>query len=120
MKAARWALVALACVTLAGCAKKKEAPPAPPPVKAMSADEIQRGKDACQAYVDKACACTAPDAARLCQLAKGQPESIRLALEIAQAPDAKPDVAEQSYDSVRKTTKACIEDMAKLPSQGCP
>ena len=90
--------------------------------QAMPATEVQRSQDACKTYVERVCACaaTVPAAAEQCQLARALPEAIRIGLEVAASPDSKPDVVQQSYASVRKTAKECIEQTAKLPTLGCP
>jgi uncharacterized membrane protein len=106
---------------LAGC-KKQQKKAAPPPVKTMSAEEVARSTEACKVYVDKVCACatTVPAAVEQCRNAKAQPETIRIALDIAQHPESKPDIVEQTLEGVRKTVKVCIEETAKLPALGCP
>jgi hypothetical protein len=113
--------LALAALLLlgAGCAKKKhEAPPPAETVTPMSVDEVKRSEDACKVYLERACAC--PAAAEQCGLAKALPDAVRIGLEVAASPDSKPDIVRQSYASVRKTVKECIEQTAKLPSLGCP
>jgi hypothetical protein len=113
--------LALALVVLlaAGCAKKKKQEPSlSEVVPAMSVDEVKRSEDACKAYVERACAC--PAAAEQCGLAKALPDAVRIGLEVAASPDSKPDIVRQSHASIRKTVKECIEQMAKLPSLGCP
>jgi len=116
--------VLLCGLPLAGCAKKQEdkpPPPAPRPA-AMGADEIKRSEDACKVYLDRACACaaTVPAAQAECTDAKALPDAIRVALEVGNSPDSKPDVTLQTQASVRKTVKHCIEATAKLASLGCP
>lgn len=114
--------LAIALALVAAC-KKQEAPPkqepGPPP---MPAAEIQRSEDACKQYVERVCACaqTVPAVAKQCELARALPEAVRIGLEVAASPDSKPDIVEQSYASVRKTAKECIEQTAKLPALGCP
>ena len=115
--AARIALVL--ALALGGCKKQEKAAPAEN-VPPMSTAEIQHSQDACKIYVDRACACTAPDAATACTMAKALPDAVRIGLEIAASPDSKPDIVRQSYASVRKTVKECIELTAKLPALGCP
>lgn len=115
----------LALVAVAGCKKKESAPKHQTPVAGMTDVEIKRGEDACKMYVEKTCACAEqkPDQAELakqCQLAKSLPEAMQIALSVAMNPDSKPDVAKQSYDSVRTTMGVCIQETAKLPSLGCP
>jgi hypothetical protein len=113
-------LALLVLVLAAAC--KKEQPATPPPddrPAPIPPTELKRGQDACKAYVDKVCACTAPDAPKACALAKALPDAIATALEVAQNPEsARMDVL-QSNDIVRKTMKECIEQIAKLPALGC-
>ncbi len=113
----RWLLVLAAC---AAC--KKEQAAAPPPddrPRPIPASELKRGEDACAAYVTKVCACTAPDAPRLCGLARALPDAIATALEVAQNPQADRRDVVQSNDLVRKTMRECIEQLGKLPALGC-
>lgn len=105
-----------------GACKKQEKQAAPPAVEHMSPEEIKRSEDACNAYVAQVCACaeTVAAAAEPCKLSRALPDAVRIALEVAAHPDSKPDIVEQSYASVRKTFKECIEQTAKLPTLGCP
>jgi hypothetical protein len=113
-------VLVLVAVALAGCEKKPK-PTKQKPVAGLTDVELKRGEDACKLYVDKICACaqTKPDLAQQCQLAKALPEAMQIALSVATHPDSKPDVAQQSYDSVRRTMGECIQETAKLPSLGC-
>ena len=108
-------------VLLAGGCKAKESKHQVKQVKDMSAMEIQRGQDACKAYVDRVCACAAqkPDLAKECELSKALPQAIEISLSVANNPDSKPDIVQQSYANVRKTVGGCIEATAKLPAAGC-
>jgi hypothetical protein len=111
--------LAVALLLGTGCAKKKQhQEPTLETVAPMPVDEVKRSEDACKVYVERGCAC--PAAAQLCGLAKALPDAIRIAFEVAASPESKPDVVRQSYASVRKTVKECIEQTAKLPSLGCP
>jgi hypothetical protein len=115
-------LVALSLTAAAGCKKKEAEPRRNHAVEQMPAAEVQRSQDACNAYVERVCACAAqvPAASQQCQLARALPDAVRIGLEIAASPDTKPDVVSQSILSVRKTAKECIEQTAQLPSLGCP
>jgi len=108
--------IALA-LALVGCSKKAEdkKPPA-----AMPEAEIHRGQDACKAYVDRACACTAPAGPKLCELAKPLPEALQIAAGVAMSPSSAPEDAARAQVNVRETAKECIEQLAKLPALGCP
>ena len=114
----------LALLAVTGCKAKESKPKKEKPVPGMTEIELERGEDACKTYVDKICACAGqkPDQAELakqCQLAKSLPEAMQIALSVAMNPESKPDVVEQSYDSVKTTVSQCIQETAKLPSLGC-
>jgi hypothetical protein len=114
-------LLALALVACA-CAKKQEAPPpSQDRAPAMPAAEIQRSRDACAAYVQRVCGCADKlrEVEQQCALAKALPDAVRLGLEVAASPDSSKDDVLQAQASVRKTTKECIEQTAKLQSLGC-
>lgn len=114
---------ALLGIAVTAC-KKQEAKQQQPAqaVQHMPAEEIKRSEDACKQYVERVCACAAnvPDAVKPCELSRALPEAVRIGLEVAASPDSKPDIVLQAHSSVRKTAKECIEQLAKLPSLGCP
>jgi hypothetical protein len=116
------AVLVVALLAAGACKKKQEAKPEPASVPVMPAAEVQRNQDACKVYVEKVCACAeqVPDVAKQCELARALPDAIRIGLEVAASPDSKPDIVQQSYASVRKTAKECIEQTARLPQLGCP
>jgi hypothetical protein len=119
---ARRALVAAALVTMllaAGCSKRDDAP-ARDLEPAIAEAEIQRGLDACTAYVAQICACTSEAAVQECGLARAAPEAIALARGRATNSKAEPEDAHQAAGTIRKTVKYCIEQTAKLPELGCP
>lgn len=109
----------LAALLLVACKKQEAKQHEQPAVPAMPAAEVKRSEDACNLYVERICACTVPAAAKQCELARALPEAVRIGLEVAASPDSKPDIVQQSYASVRKTAKECIEQLAKLPALGC-
>jgi len=113
-------VLAIALSSFVGACKKQEAKPQQA-APAMPAEEAKRADDACKLYVERVCACasTVNDAVKQCELARALPEAVRIGLEVAASPDSKPDVVQQSYASVRKTAKECIEQTAKLPALGC-
>lgn len=113
----RWLLVVLVAF---GCSKKEQASAPPAEEKPQIPQvELKRGRDACADYVAKVCACTAPDAARQCTLAKALPDAIATGLEVATNPESTRRDVIQSNDMIRKTMKECIEQTAKLPALGC-
>jgi D-serine deaminase-like pyridoxal phosphate-dependent protein len=113
----RWLAILALC---AACKKQADAPP--PPNPRMPASEVKRAQDACQAYLDKVCACaqTVPAMAQPCKLARAYPDAIQVGLEVGAGTDATRRDAVQTQDSVRKIAKECIEQLAKLPAAGCP
>ncbi len=115
-------LLALALVASACANKSEPPPPAPEKAPAMAPEEIQRSRDACQAYVERACACADKlDAVKQqCALAKALPDAVRLGLAVAASPDSSKTDVLQAQASVRTAVKECIEETAKLPSLGCP
>ena len=112
----------LVAMLLAACKKQEAKQQQPPAVPQMPAEEVKRSEDACKTYVERVCACasTVPAVTKQCELARALPEAVRIGLEVAASPDSKPDIVQQSHSSVRKTAKECIEQLATLPSLGCP
>jgi hypothetical protein len=106
-------------IALVACSKS-EPPPPPKELPALPAAEVQRGHDACAAYVDKVCACASPAAKQACPLAKALPDAMKLALDTATNPTTDRDNAMRAQVNVRETAKECIEQTAKLPALGCP
>jgi hypothetical protein len=105
----------IAVFWLACSSKEMDSKPPPP----MASAEVKRAQDACQAYVDRACACQSPVGQRQCRLAKALPEAIKLALEVALNPASPPNDAARAQVNIRETVKECIEQTAKLPMNGC-
>lgn len=104
-----------------GCKRRQEEPPGGARPAAISEVELKRGRDACEAYVEAACACarTVPAAERPCALARALPDSIELATEVSAHPDTGRVDSAQSAAAVRKTIARCIEGTAHLPALGC-
>ncbi len=122
----RLALVAAVTAALAavgGCSKRREEP-APAPKgqgPALPVAELQRGEEACAAYVKAVCTCaeTVPAAQRPCALAEALPEALKVAIEVGASQDsARGDVA-HAADLLRKTIAECIQQTAALPGLGC-
>jgi hypothetical protein len=115
-----WLLVLV--LTGCGCGSSSDEPAAGSGgVPVMSAAEVQRSRDACQAYVDQACACASTVAAAkaACDAARAIPESLRMALGVASTPGSKPEDVRHALRFVRSGVAECIEGTAKLPSLGC-
>ena len=105
---------------LVACSKHEDAAPKKAAVAPLPAAEVQRGQDACAAYVTKVCACTSPAAQKQCPLAKAMPEAMKLALDTAANPETDRADALRAQTNVLETAKQCIEQVAKLPALGCP
>ena len=114
------AIAALLLVAAIGC--HKDEPPRAAP-HGLPAEEVQRAHEACDAYVAKACGCTAPAARDHCMRAKALPPALDLALATAVNPgdsDAAREISARAQVNVRETVKQCVEEIAKLPALGCP
>ena len=89
----------------------------------MGKAEKDRALALCQAYVDRVCACVATDPTLRdpCDLARGQPDSIRLYLGMM---NGKKRLTEndrlQTEAELRKTVAACVKADSALDLQKCP
>ncbi len=110
----------VAGLALGACKKQEEPAPAPAP-PAIAEAEIERGQDACRAYIERACACaeTVPAAQEPCKLARGIPDSLDLLVQVAAHPETERQDAAQTAAALRKIVARCIEGTAKLPGLGC-
>jgi len=88
----------------------------------LPAGEPKRGRDACQGYVDRACACaeTVAAAKPRCADAHALADAIQVGAEVATNADSTRRDAVQSNAAIRGVVKECIEQLAKLPASGCP
>ena len=107
---------------LGACSKKEEAPPPTNNVSAIPEVELKRGRDACKAYVEKACACAATiEAAKVkCEEAKAFPDVLKMGTEMTMSTDSTSKDVKQAAMTVRKTIAECIQQTAHLPTLGCP
>lgn len=116
----RW-LAVLALV--AACKKAEEAPPPPTNNEpAIPAAELERGEEACNTFVQKACACgeTVPAAKPKCEAAKAFTETVKMGTELTMSKDSSAKDVKQAALTIRKTIAECIEETAQLPALGCP
>jgi len=124
----RVAVVAMACALAAGCGKggDKKAPgpgsDRPPPV---SFEEQTRNADACKAYAEQACACAAahPDKTEVadrCKYDAGLGDALELAMVTARNTESAPDDVRLAQKKARLIATQCLDQLAKLPSLGCP
>lgn len=118
-------VLALVLAASVGCKKKSEEPKGPPPPPPVTTEESTRGDDACRAYLEKLCACSAarPDDTALaerCQLDRALPGAMKLSLEASLAPETTAVNVRSAQLQFRTMVKRCIEGTAKLPTLGCP
>jgi hypothetical protein len=87
----------------------------------MSQAEIKRGQDACKAYVDKVCGCakTLPALTQRCELSRALPDALEVGAEVAASAESTRIDALQAGRTARSIVKECIEQLAKLPADGC-
>lgn len=123
----RAALVALAaCLSLAGCGKKKEEQAAPPGPPKMALGEQDRGLEMCRRYVARLCACAAgdPALAESCALAKGQPEGLELHLQLLRKGGEKGPLNTEerllTESAAREIIAECVRSDAALDPSKCP
>ena len=106
------------------CKKRSEDAPPPPPnnAPAIPEAELKRGQDACNAYLQKACACaeTVPAAKEKCTQAQAFPEVVRMGTELTMSTDSTTKDVKQAALTIRKTIAECIQQTAQLPTLGCP
>lgn len=116
-----WAIVLVLLASVTGCKAPEHKAKAKPTPGGMTEIEVKRGEDACKVYIDKICACaqTKPELAKQCELAKALPDAMHLSLAVALNPESKPDIAEQSFSSAKKTISSCIDETGRLPAIGC-
>ena len=106
-------------VVAAGCKGEEKTPGGRP--KPISVAERERGKNACEAYVERLCTCAKakPELAERCELKHAKPEALVLALEVDDSPEAAPREVAQAQDQARKIIAKCIEENAALDTE-CP
>jgi len=111
----------LALLLVAACSKSEDPAPYKPAPSLVPETELKRGRDACAAYVAKVCTCaeTTPSFAEQCRLAKALPEALEVDQSVGTAPGVEKHDSVSLAFAVRKTIKSCIDQTAKLPSQGC-
>lgn len=115
------AVLALLLVLGAGCKKADEAPAAPagPPI---DVPEIQRGKDACEAWVERACRCagTDPALAPVCEEAGKIPTAMKMAIQAANSEGLEKETQARLIYEARRIMARCLEEQARLDPATCP
>ena len=91
-------------------------------IEPIPAQEVERGKKACQTYVDRVCACaqTQPQFEEECKLSKGRPQALETNLEIAAAAGLKPHEQQAVKAEINKIIAACFKADGNLPLDSCP
>ena len=115
--------VILAALLVPACAKQDERKPeeGPPPMKA---EEQERGVKLCEGYVTRLCACADQDASlrEPCDLARSQPEALKMPLALLNGAEGKLNDKERRLTEAgaRKIIAACVKGDAALPLDRCP
>jgi hypothetical protein len=121
---ARGAARALAAVLLVvGCGRGK--PDAPPELPPMPKAERDRGRTACDRYLQRLCACAASrpaskDLADRCDLKKAKTEALDQLLAIDDDREMGPQERRSAQQAARDVVARCIEENAALDVEGCP
>jgi len=108
-------------VLASGCAKESsESPKAT--VAAIPEEEVSRGRQACEAYVERVCACAEqhPDMAEECALSKARPKAFELNLELGTAPGLSKVELQAVKVEARKIVAGCFEADSRLADTKCP
>lgn len=117
-------LVSLVLVLgLAACSKSgEEGEAGAKKIEPIPEAEVTRAKKACDAYVERVCACAKnnPDMASKCELAKASPGALQMNLDLLASEGLE--LAEQKAVKVeaRKIANVCFQSDAKLDLATCP
>ncbi len=114
-------LLIVLCCLLGGC--QNDAADKETPRPTMSDTEIARGRKACGSYVERICACAKDDEnqAGECELAKGRPEALELALRSIAAAANRSKADQWALDqNARRIVEQCIKADLELDPQRCP
>jgi hypothetical protein len=105
----------------AACSKEEKRSARP---EQISVEERERGHDACQAYVDRLCACSKArpddkDLADRCHIKHAKIEALDLALMVDDDPTASPQDVYNAQDQARKIMAKCFDENVALDKE-CP
>ncbi len=113
---------AVALLAVAGC--KKEAAPEGRAGAKMSPHEMDRALEMCDGYVRRLCACAAkdPSLAGPCELAKSQPEGIKMHIALLKGARGPLNDEERrmTEGEVRTFQQACVDADLELDPAKCP
>lgn len=106
---------------LYGCKEQEKSAGKAVRVATFSEKEAERGRQACQSYAKRVCACAEDGGSEKCDLAKGRPEALELALRSVAAATHRSDADRWAMDqNARKIIKECLEADLELDPQQCP
>lgn len=113
-------LLALACATSA-CSKESKSSEKPA-VEPLPAEEVTRGRKACETYVARVCECAKShtDLADECALSKARPEAFELNLNVIASEGLSKIEVQAAKVEARKIAAACFEADARLEVSKCP
>lgn len=93
------------------------------PVPSITDAEAERGKQACNAYIERLCKCSESheEYVKTCELAKAMPSALKMNLRTAQA-EGNLERRDKSavVHSARQIIRRCIENEVRLDDQKCP
>jgi len=121
-----WALAAGACAKSqperdrAGDGEPAGGASAPPP--RIAPEEAERGRKACDSYVEQVCNCALakPELAAECDMARARPQALDMSLRAAMAEGNATERDRRAiHANALQIARACIEDAAALIPRGC-
>ena len=116
----------LASLLVAACAKKQDDDRGPATREPVPAAEAQRGKEACEAYVEQICQCAEArsgqenhsELAEACHMAPAKLSSLAAVLEVNRT-TSDPKERITTERTARRIMKSCIDSQSKLLAKGC-
>ncbi|HUH03658.1 MAG TPA: hypothetical protein VML75_16800 [Kofleriaceae bacterium] len=104
-----------------GCNKGQDAPAevVGPPIEVP---EIQRGKDACEAWRERACRCAATDPALAptCEEAGKIPAAMKMSIQAANSEGLDDHTRARLVLEARRIMARCLEEQARIDPGSCP
>jgi hypothetical protein len=90
----------------------------------MSLAEEERGLELCQKYVERLCACATRNEPfqERCELARAQPEGLKLQLSLLHGSEGKLNAKEarETTATAREAIAACVRSDGQLAPEICP
>jgi hypothetical protein len=118
-------VVLLLMVALAPACRKADREPSeagPAPAPRLSEAEAERGRKACEGYVDQVCDCAlrVPELTEECEMARSRPRALDMNLRAAMAEGNATERDRRAIQAnAEQIARACIEDAAALVVRGC-